>query len=105
MITIIQGESFPILITLKKGGKILVPNDLSDLMICVGNIRKKLSEETLRFNETSEKWEFYPTQEETLAVSPSVHQMIVSLKYPDGRIRKSVGPSINIQECRCKEEI
>lgn len=105
MIAIIQGESFPIPVILQKGSQKLGPSDVEDVQICVAGIRQKKSDGTLEFDAAKEFWKFFPSQEDTLSAPVGMHTMQTQIKYPNGEIRKVVGPFVNIQECPCKEPI
>lgn len=105
MITIIQGESYPINVTINYGGKPLTPEKVADIMICLGNVRKKYSDDTLDFNESTNKWVFYPTQDETLGIPPGFHKIWIHIKAKDGVVQKVEGAIVSIKESCCKEKI
>ena len=102
MITIIQGESFPILISLKNGKEPLKPKDVADLMVCLDTISKKHSDGDIKFIEESEKWEFFPTQEDTKNTTPGFHSLWVTIKYAGGIVRKLEGQRISVKESKCE---
>lgn len=101
MITIIQGESFPIRIALKNGQGVLKPANVADLMICLGSVTKKYSKNEVTYKEISERWEFFPSQEETATMPMGYHTLWCTVKYQNGTIRKIAGETILIQEGCC----
>lgn len=105
MITIIQGESFPIPVLLQKGSKNLGPQDVEDLQIGVAGIHKKYSTAGLRYDDASGRWIFHPSQDDTLGAAAGIHALQVQIKYAGGTVRKIAGPYVTIQESQFKEKI
>ena len=68
ILTITQGDSYPVFCEIMQDGHILTPEMVEDLEISVGNIWSfSASCKTLAFDETSSQWYFWPTAEETSA--------------------------------------
>ena len=105
MITIIQGESFPIPVMLQKNGEPIGPDSVTDCLICVAEIHKKHSDGTLAWNEERQMWNFFPAQSETYSAEPGFYNMQIQIKHKDGTVQKVVGPYVNIQESPCKEKL
>lgn len=105
MITIIQGESYPIPVVLQKGTKNLGPEDVADVQICIAGIHQKYAKGELTYDDTHQRWVFFPTQDDTLAAEPGITAMQVQIKYKDGQIRKIAGPYVSIQGSPCKEKV
>ena len=102
MTTIIQGESFPILIRLKKsGGASLTPDDIADLMICLDTVSKQYSKGQVTFQEQKGGFEFCPSQEDTAAMNPGFHAVWCSIKYCDGIVKKVEGETVKVQRGHC----
>ena len=94
--TIMQGDSYPIYMELKQDGKILTPDMVEELEICVGTdgstaLRKLLSEEGALFDENSKCWYIYPTQQETLGLAVGFYYVHARIRYQGEDPEKVIG--------------
>lgn len=82
-ITIMQGDSYPLFLHLTQNGKLLTPQIVEDLELCVGdNLRYIYSEGTLAYDMSRQKWYFWPTQEDTFSMQEDC-EVYVRIKYPN----------------------
>ena len=82
MTTIMQGDSYPIPITLHQDGVILKPFMIEDLEVCVGdNLRKTFLSNGVFFNEETMQWTFRLSQQDTFSMDEGVHDVYVRIKY------------------------
>lgn len=101
MITIRQGESMPRRVRIRQDGVILVPDMVADIKVCFGDLRFKMSEQTLIYEEDA--WRFWPTQEQTMSMTPGYSMASIHIKYSDGAILIRDVEKIYVQESRCAE--
>ena len=99
MIVFTQGESFPVSVGLrsKQTGGELTPDQVADLALCVGEIEKRYSTGTLRFDTEKGKYVFHPSQEETKKLKPGFYTLWVSIENTNGHVRKFKGPWVQIR--------
>lgn len=82
MITLMQGDSYPLFIELKQNQIKLEPNMVDDVEICVSDqLRKAYSEAGVGYDSEIQKWYIRPSQKETLAMAEGVHNVIARVKY------------------------
>ena len=86
MVTITQGESYPIYITLRQDGRILTPELVADVKICIGNFHKTLSEGGVQFDAENQRWWIKPTQEETMSIPAASYMATAHVAYADGTV-------------------
>ena len=86
MITIKQGESYPIYITLKQDGMILTPDLIQDLKICIGDFHKTYRSGGVRFDEQAQQWWIHPSQEDTLSMQAGSEKICAHVKYHSGAV-------------------
>ena len=83
--TIMQGDSYPILINLVHDGDVpLTPDMVEDVELTVSNalfLRKSAGE--IYHDPIENVWYFHPTQEQTLALDPGDHGLVARVKYLD----------------------
>lgn len=103
MLTIIQGESFPIYIALMQDDSPLTPDMIENLKICLGSLKKKLSDGGVTFDETTQRWCVFPTQEETLEMPVGPNNVCCHIKYPDGSVISKNLDGILVKAGCCKE--
>lgn len=109
-VTMMQGDSYNIPVSLKLNGNVLTPQDVSEIEICIGeNLRKTLSGGTVGYDETTQEWFFRPTQEETLALTANEsYQIIARVKFQNGKWSDVIGIPIgqlNISDSISEEVI
>lgn len=82
MITLMQGDSYPIYIELRNNNSILEPHMVDDVEICVSDqLRKVYSEDGVGYDSERQKWYIRPGQKETLEMSDGIHEVIARVKY------------------------
>ena len=83
--TIMQGDSYPIMISLTHDGDgPLVPEILEDVEITISNAMSLLmSEGGVYFDAVEGCWYIHPTQEQTFALEPGLHELSARVKYQD----------------------
>ena len=86
MITIKQGESYPIYFTLKVDDMILIPDMIQEIKICIGDFHKTYSSGGVRFDEQTQEWWIWPSQEETLAMSADRVNVCAHVKCQNGAV-------------------
>ena len=83
-ISIMRGDSYPILVDLKQDGISVTPDIISDIEVCVGDdLRFTYSEKTLAYDTVKKQWYFWPTQEETFALQEGSYDVYIRIKYPN----------------------
>lgn len=84
MITIRQGESYPIFVNLTQDGSILTPDLITDMKLCIGDsFHKTYQSGGLAFDKASQRWYIKLTQDETMAMTVGVMVLCCHIKYPD----------------------
>lgn len=79
---IMQGDSYPIEITLKLNGSVLTPDMIDEIEICVGSgIRKLYTNGEVVYKDG--QWYFRLTQEETLGMDEGSFEVISRVKFPN----------------------
>lgn len=87
MIHIMQGDAYPLYITVKtQAGDLLTPDDLAALEVMVGSILKTYPE-TISWNVEREKFVMPLTQEETFTLTPGVQGVQARPLTQDGIVR------------------
>lgn len=82
--TIMQGCSCSVPFYLKQQGKVLTPDLISEIEVCVGEtLRRLYSAGEVWYDVDSEQWYIRVTQQETLNMTPGVHPVIARVKYLD----------------------
>ena len=104
MITIHQGESCRIFVSLWQDGVALVPEMIEDLKICIGDtFSKTWKQGGVQFDYGENQWCIFPTQQETLAMKRGKKNVCVHVKYLDGSVIIAEIDSVKILESCCKE--
>lgn len=81
---IMRGDAYPVYVDLKQDGKILTPDMISELEICVGtSLRKLYSDGGVRFDVDTSQWYIRLTQEETLRLPLGNLTVIGRIQYPE----------------------
>lgn len=79
---IMQGDSYPVYITLTQDGQPLTPNMLYELEVCVStHLRKLYTTGEVLYDSENSRWYIRLTQEETLGLPTGVHSVICRIKY------------------------
>ncbi|MGM9589407.1 MAG: hypothetical protein ACI3V0_04440 [Faecousia sp.] len=95
ILTIMQGDSYPVFINMTQDGTILVPDMIDNLEIHVGSdLRFAFSDGTIHFDENTKRWYIWPTQEQTFALSPGVHKIEMRVKYHNQNTTNVKGTTI-----------
>lgn len=101
MVTLIQGDSYPISVQIIQDGIILSPDMLDDLEIIIPNVlSRSMKNGGLTFDSSVGFWYFRPTQQETLGANPNVYDVGIRTKYKDQPPSTKV---TNIDKCRIKK--
>lgn len=100
MITITQGESWPIFLLLRQDGVLLTPDMLQDLEVHIGdNYRKLYSDGGVKFDAEMGKWYIFPTVEETAAMEEGTYKVCCHFCYYGGeRYIRSID-TIRVKSC------
>ena len=79
-----QGDSYSVPVVIKKSdGSVVTNNDVLDVEIVLGNLRKSLSDGSITY--ANEKWLFPLTQEETFGFASAVKGQ-VRIKWKNGDV-------------------
>lgn len=104
MITIRQGDSYPIFITLNQDGYVLTPEIVQDIKVCIGeSFHKTYSEGGLQFDPSRNQWYIWPTQEETLAMEEGRSTVCCHIKYHNGSVIAKDIDRVNVTPGCCEE--
>ena len=80
--TIMQGDSYPIYFDLKQDGKVLTPEMVAEMEVCVGEGCSKLySKGGVLYDEESRRWYIHPSQADTMGMEVKTHEVIVRIRY------------------------
>lgn len=102
--TIMQGDSYPIYIELVQDGKRLTPEMVADVEVCVGNkLRKLYTEDEVFFEDSTNRWYIYPTQEETMELPVDEHTVIARIRYKNVGKDEVVG--VNLGKIKVTDSI
>ena len=84
-----QGDSYgiPIVLRDKDSGVVIRPEDVLDIEVAYGHIIKYHSKEEVVFDEDSQNWVFFVTQEETFGLPVSQVKIIVRIHWPNGYVQ------------------
>jgi len=81
-VTIMQGDSYAIFMNLTQNGFVLTPDMINDLEVCVGaNLRLSYSDDSVWFDDSTQRWYIWPTQEQTFGLEPGIHKVEIRVKY------------------------
>lgn len=81
-IRIMQGDTYPIYLSVKQDGTVLTPSLISDMEVCIGDgLRKTYIGGGVQFDSNLQKWYVIPTQRETYALYPGTNEVVVRIKY------------------------
>ena len=110
VITIMQGDSWPIYMNLTQSGKTLTPDLIDDLEICVGdNWRFSYEEGTALFDEKTKRWYIWPTQNDTFSMEPGSYKPQIRAKYKNQKqvyVKGQIASdSIKVTEAKSREEL
>ena len=79
---IMQGDSYPIYIELVQDCERLTPEMVADMEVCVGDVLRKLyTKGEVLFEEETNRWYIYPTQNETMELPVGEHPVIARIRY------------------------
>jgi len=79
---IMQGDEYPITVSLSQDGQVLIPDMVADLEITVADkLRYLFSRSTIGFDTAQNLWWFRPTQKETISLEPDGCAVIARVKY------------------------
>lgn len=81
-ITLMQGDSYPVLIDLTQNGVNLTPEMVDDVEICIAEyLRKTYVQDGVGYDTELQKWYIRPTQQETLNLPEGSYDVIARVKY------------------------
>lgn len=99
-----QGDSYSLEVDIRNGDKkVVTPDDVSDVEICVGSLRKTYKSEEVTFDEDVQKWKFPLTQEETFKMLPAKVKAQVRVLWTSGEIEGADLGEIRVKESISKE--
>lgn len=92
---IMQGDSYPLYFRLKLDGSILTPDMVSEMEICVGECMRKLyTKGEVVYEENAGRWYIWPTQAETLSLTPGPYHVVVRIKFKNANMKEVHGRAI-----------
>lgn len=98
VITIKQGDSYPIFMKLTVNGSVLSSDLVDDLEIYVGeDLRLSYADGDAKFDESSNRWYIWPTQEQTFALEEGIHKVDIRPKFKN--------PNINVKGFTLEDKI
>lgn len=102
MVTIIQGESQPIYIDLYQDDRILTPDMIQDLTICIGDsFSASYLAGGVQFRQETSQWCIWPTKAETQAITPGKHWIYAHVRYADDSEPIFKLDIISVEKHRC----
>lgn len=103
MIHIMQGDAYPLYITIKTpSGTVLTPDEIAELEVMVGDILKKYPDE-IDWDAEREKFKMPLTQEDTFQLQPGVQGVQARPLKRDGILRGwGRCGEINVQRSRSR---
>ena len=96
-----QGDARDIAIQIMNGDNPLTINDVNDLEVTIGALRKKASENEITFSD--DMWLFHVTQEETFDLRPGYHEVQCRVVWPDGNVEGVELGRIRVLESESRE--
>lgn len=92
-----QGDSYGIKVEiLKSDGTVLTPDDVSDVEIALGSLKKRYAKKELSFDEGA--WVLPVTQNETLSLPSTYVKAQLRVKFPNGDVEGVFLGDIRLQE-------
>lgn len=83
---IMQGDSYGIPITIEFDGGIGTPDNLLDVEVVLGDIKKSYSEGKLTFDDENNQYIFPLTQTDSLAMAASYNRAQIRIKLMTGEV-------------------
>lgn len=97
-----QGDSYNLGFTvLNNAGAVVVPDDVTDIEITIGHLRKTLKSGKLFFN--NNRWMFPLTQAETFGYWPKSVKAQIRIVWKNGVVEGKTIPGVRIHESLSKE--
>ena len=106
MITIFQGESYPIVMAITLNGEPLTPEQVKAVEVSVGDfLTLNSTDGQVGFDEESRKWFFLPSQEQTMRLPPGYHRVQGRVKYKNdpAHLHTRVAGMIRVRDGYTKE--
>lgn len=89
--TITQGESYAFFVDLTLNDTVLTPDMVDELVCHIGeSLSFSLSEGRMSFDDASQRWYFWPTQEETLSLPSSEYDVIAHIELKNNSQNKYI---------------
>lgn len=90
-IKMMQGDSWPIFISLKSGNTVITPDLVDDMEVSLGeSLRYTMSGGTVRYDVETLRWYILPTQEDTLGLDVEVYEVIARVKFKGNEYVKGI---------------
>ena len=100
--TMLQGDAYNLGIrVLNNAGSVVTPQDMEDMEITIGNLRKTYSAAQLTFHEGV--WLFPLSQKETFAQKHAAPKAQVRVKWKNGVVEGAALSGVRIQESISRE--
>lgn len=90
---IMQGDEYSIPFVIETASGTATPDIFSDLEIVIGNMRKTLSDGQIKYDDTSKRFLFPLTQEETFSLSTAPQKVQLRCKTQNGEV---IGQSLGV---------
>lgn len=82
-----QGDAYPILFTLyDQDGNIIGPDVCDDIVICIGDIKKRYSEDQINYSLEENSWVFPLQQIDSYHLLPGIAVVEVVIKFKNNEI-------------------
>lgn len=103
---IMQGDGYALGITIKNNaGSLVTPEDVVDVAVKIGELRKTYQRGEVTWSETKGKWLFPLTQAETLSLRARSQKAQVSVRWNNGVVERKNLLGVRIGESIDKEEL
>ena len=104
IVSMMQGDSYNLKVAiLNKDQTPVTPDDVRDVEITVGSLRKTYANNEVTYNEGIEKWLFPLTQEETFKFTPAKVKAQVRIVMKSGIVEGVPLGTVNVHESISKE--
>ena len=99
-----QGDSYSLKIEiLNSDNELVTPDDVTDVEIIVGSLRKTYAKKEVAYDDVSKSWVFPLTQEETFRFAPARVKAQVRVAWNNGFVEGTSIGTINVTESISKE--